>query len=226
MTPQDVINWLTDPEKLMRRCYLSIAGGAGHTGANGQATLCTFRVQVDNAVTMPGFTTGLSGLRGKQKDRPTVRISRLPNLQNPLTADHFNAYYIPMVQVTDVQNGNSHYTLPTAGPDNIAITSQITACVFSVGSDANGAIMASHIQPPAVPGMARNVRQAGAVVAGGQGFNPGVTQVRHGHDYDMDTDRIAIIGNLKHGHWHFYMQMARFENGAFSVRSAAKIVTI
>jgi hypothetical protein len=224
MTPQDIINWLDDPEKLMRRCYLSIAGGAGNTGPNGQATLSTFSVEVDTAVTMSGFTTGLSGLVGKEKDRPTVRIRRLRNLQNPLQADQFNAYYIPMVQVADVNAGYSHYTLPTVGPNTVAITSQITACVFSIGSDANGAVLVSHIQPPATPGASVTARQTAAIAAGGTGFVAGVKQVRHGYEYDMDKDRVAIIGRLKSPTWDFYMQKATFGSDAWSVRSAAKIV--
>lgn len=218
MTPQDVIDLFNEPEKLMRRCHLAIAGGVGHTGANGQATVATFQIDVAAGQTVRGFTTGVSGLFGRQKDRPVVRIRKLAHAADPAPAGHINAYYIPMVQVNDVLGGNSHYTLPTAGAIRLAITSQITGCVFSVGSAANGAVLASHVQPPGGD-------QAQANAAGRAGFGADIRQVRREVNYEAG-DRVAVIGTLTNGHWSFFMQRNAQTNGVYDVRSATKIIDI
>lgn len=79
MTPADVIQLLQEPEKLLRRCYPQIAGGATRTPklpnlplppANGQAEIATFKMSIaDQAVR--GFTTGLSGKLGSRRTEHT-----------------------------------------------------------------------------------------------------------------------------------------------------------
>ncbi len=229
MTPQDVIAGLqNDPETLLRHCYLVVASGPLKTArANGPAPIRTFEVLMQD-VTVPGFTTGLSGLRGKTKNRANALITRRHGAARTVLKDNqFNAYYIPMMQVGDVGTNHSHYTLPTTGNGpTIAITSQITACVFSLGSHANGAVLASHIQPPGGPANTHDMRQGQAATAGATGFNGGVLQVRHGDQYGMG-DRVAIIGRLSKARWTFYMQRTSFlgyDDGL--VRSAAKIIRL
>src|SRR5947209_120148 len=104
MTEADVIALLQNPEKLLRKCYLAIAGAATPTPpANGQADPATFSVSI-NPLDLPveGFTTGLSAMRGVKKDRVKVRITRLKGPAKPVpAANEFNAYYIPMVQTAD-----------------------------------------------------------------------------------------------------------------------------
>lgn len=222
-TAQDVITLLDDPETLLRQCYVSISGGAGAPPPNGQAVLATFRVEIDPLWTRPGFTTGISGLRGKVKNRPRVKIVKLGAYQNPAPADHFNAYYIPMVQVADVAAGNSHYSLPTTGAIRYAITSQITGCVFSMSAAPAGGALVSHVQPGAGG-------QGAAVTAGAQGMGANPHQVRRGHEYQAG-DAIAIIGRLSQSaiwgaRWKFYMQRIVDRYDVNEVRSAAKIVTI
>lgn len=236
MTPADVIRLLNNPTELMRKCFLSIAGGSGTPAANGQAVLATFKVEVLTAAQTTkakGFTTGLSGLLGIQKTRPTVRITKQAVFSDPPPPDHVNAYYIPMVQVSDVTNGTSHYTLPTVGNMTLCITSRLTGCIFSVGSDAIGAVLASHVQPPAKTATTNtpqevladlNARQQQTNTAGTTGFAGPVTQVRHGTNYDLRTDSIAVIGTRAGTRWSFFMQKSQVENTTYVVRSTAQVV--
>jgi hypothetical protein len=236
MTPQEVIALLDNPEALLRRCALVIGGGEGPTGANGAATVQTFRVavedhqrialnngQVRHIGVLRGFTTGLSGLLGRRKYRPIVRISKKAQYEANPGADSFNAYYIPMVQVADVNNGTSHYVLPTGNPQPpIAITSRIDGCVFSLGSDGNGGILASHVQPPRGPSNTHDQRQDQANQLGSQGFGNDLAQVKHGVNYDDAEDKIAVMGRFAGGHWSFYMQTTH--STSQTVRSAIKFV--
>src|SRR5262249_37912823 len=113
-----------------------------------QAEIATFKVVIDDNQGVLGFTTGFSGLRGTQKNRLFVKITKLDGAAKTAPADYeFNAYYIPMVQTSDVQGGASHYTLPTTGLPNLMITSKLSGCTFGVGSDANGSKLVSHVQP-------------------------------------------------------------------------------
>lgn len=224
MTPAEVIALLDDPEKLLRRCFVTIVGGAGNVGPNGQAPLATFSVDVDNADMRRGFTTGISGLRGVQKDRPNVTMRYLAGpAQVPPPPDHVNAYYIPMVQEGDVAAGTSHYTLPTGGATRYCFTSKLDGCVFSLGSDGHGAVLASHVQPSGGGGV--QARQNRANVAGRIGFRPDIQQVRHGVNYNLNTDKVTLIGRLSGTRWKFYMQKQVY-NGGFEVASAAKVVTV
>lgn len=226
MTPTDVIGLLNDPEKLFRRAYISIAGGQGHMGANGQAALSLFKVEVNDKKPYPGFTSGLSGMMGKTKDRPIFKVTRIGPAQTPPPADHFNAFYIPMVQTGDVASGNSHYNLPTNTPTKIAITSQITACVFSVGKDAGGSVLVSHVQPPAAAtGLSHDARQTAAVTAGGQNMAI-VKQFKDGSDYSYRDDVITIMGVLNGTTWDFYSQKLSKSGDSFAVRSGQKFVSV
>lgn len=226
MTPAEVIALFDDPEKLLRRCFVTILGGVGNVGANGAAPLRTFLVTVDNNNTRRGFTTGLSGLFGRQKDRPNVTVTLQQGAgQVPPPPDHLNAYYIPMVSVDDVIGGTSHYTLPTIGATRLCLTSKLDGCVFSLGSDGNGAILASHVRPSGAGGI--QARQDRATTAGGTGFGNDLQQVRHGQDYNLNTDKVTLVGRLSHNRWKFYMQKQAFTNeGAFEVASAARVVTV
>src|SRR5579862_6661969 len=107
MTPADVIALFATPETLLRQCYLHIAGGATKTiasphlpppTANGQAAVATFKVSIAAHKHVRGFTTGISGFFGRRKDRPFVRVTKIPGpAKAALATDELNAYYIPMV---------------------------------------------------------------------------------------------------------------------------------
>lgn len=227
MTVDEAINLLLgDPKLLMRRSFLSIAGGGGAAPANGQAQLATFKVEVKTAAdtaAAQGFTTGLRGLFGRTKVRPTVAITKQMALTDPPTAGLVNAYYIPMVQVGDVAAGTSHYTLPTAGPTRLAITSRLTGCVFSVGSNAMGAVLVSHVQPPAGTPATLGARQIQANTAGVTGFAGAPNQARHGVNYDLQTNYVAVIGKRAGGVWSFYMQKSGVIGGTYNVEEVIQI---
>ena len=218
MTRDEAIALLTnDPRLLMRQAFLSIAGGNANPPANGQAQLASFRIEVLTAAdtnAAQGFTTGIRGYFFRRtKVRPTVRITKQPNLVNPPTAGLVNAYYIPMVQVGDVAAGTSHYILPTVGATHLCITSRLTGCVFSVGSDAGGAVLASHVQPPAGPAATVALRQRQANAAGITGFAGAPAQARHGVNYDLQTNYVAVIGHRAGATWSFHMQRSGVVEG-------------
>jgi len=226
MTPAQVIALLPDPETLLRRCYLHIAGGATRTAtvptappppANGQAQVATFAVEIGHQ-TVPGFTTGLSGLLGLRKDRPFVKFTKVHGAAIvPAPADHFNAYYIPMVQVGDVAAGTSHYTLPTgAGALDLMITSKLSGCTFSVGSDGGGAVLVTHVQPDAahMGGSAAlsGIAQTGMAATRGE--------FRRTHEY---AELAAILGRRAGAVWTFHMQASRVSGFSYEINSTRRL---
>src|SRR5262249_34680592 len=89
MTPAEVIALLKEsPEKCLRKCLIAIDGGsvrnADRTGfamppANGQAAMATFKVSIKTggSFNTSGFTTGLRGKCGIEKNRVFVKIEKL-----------------------------------------------------------------------------------------------------------------------------------------------------
>ncbi len=206
----DFKSGLGDAESLLRHFYILIAGaaGGGVAPANGQATVRRFTIE-DRGMTATGFTTGISGLRGKTKARPVVGIRLHPALpQGQPAADEFDAYYIPMVQTADVGNNSSHYTLPTTGTPTLMITSQLSGCSFGVGSDANGATLVTHIQPNQAigaglgqAGFGQRTADLANVVNTSFPQQKGVFAM--GAQYQT---RAAVIGQMKNNTWKFYLQ--------------------
>lgn len=229
MTPAEVIALFQDPTTLLRKCYLHIAGGGGQNPpANGQAAPATFKVEVvsmENRAELQkvtGFTTGLSGLLGIEKERWFVKINKLtgPAKASP-GANEFNAYYIPMVQTSDVAAGTSHYILPT-GADALdtVITSKLSGCTFGVGSDGMGAVLVSHVQPnPNTPVADRAQELSDAV---GQGLTTQTGEFKKGGAY---SDKAAVIGHRTGNAWKFYLQ-AFDVNDQTNKDVISKIVTI
>lgn len=219
MTPAEVIQLLQSPEKLMRRVNLVIAGGATRSPtlpnapappANGQAVIATFNVEMKGymsngafvARTAKGFTTGLSGLLGRQKDRPIAQVTRLPGPAVAVpAAGEFNAFYVPMVQTSDVAANTSHYSLPTAGGPDVMITSQLSGCSFGVGSNPGGAVLVSHVQP----NLALPVANRAADLANnlGAGFAHLTSTAAKLNQYDVYA---AIVGVRTNATWRFYLQ--------------------
>jgi len=231
MTEADVIALFQTPEKLLRRCYLHIAGGSTWTPtynnsapapANGQATTATFKVSIGGGLRTPrGFTTGLSGLLGKRKDREFVRITKQEGeAKAVLAADEFNAYYIPMVQTFDVREGASHYTLPTNGAPDVMITSKLSGCIFGVGSDADGALLVSHVKADAdiADDLQRGQDQQAHVDSG---FTSKDGQFAKGQDYD---DFAAVIGKRTGTDWKFYLQASTQRPDATYVISKLAVI--
>jgi hypothetical protein len=229
MTVAEVKALFADPEKLLRRCYLHIAGGATRSPkypdlplppANGQAVVATFQIEVSDFQSANGFTTGLSGLFGKVKERPFVKITKQPGAAkaNP-AADEFNAYYVPMVQTSDIAGGMSHYTLPTNGQPTIMITSKLSGCRFGVGSDGNGAVLVSHVQPSTA--VAEDNRQQDLVTQQNTGFTGAPRAFATGQTYD---DMAAVIGVRTGQRWRFYQQASHLDQqGDYVLDSVKKI---
>jgi len=205
MTPERVIELLQEPVNLLRACYLMIQGGATRTPtlpnaplppANGQAPVARFKVEIKDSPALWGLTG---------EPRAFVKIIKQPGVAvgNP-AADEFDAYYIPMVQTSDVVDGTSHYALPT---DNTALsfmmTSQLSACMFGTGSDANGAVLVSHVQPKKDPNTGTYLDRKHLVANVSSGFGELGGSVGKGQGY---TEMAAVIGKRKGSSWSFYCQ--------------------
>lgn len=206
MTPKDVIKGFAKPEELLRHCRLKITGAPIAAPPNGAAPILTCVVTMEDRAVV-GFTTGRAGKKGEQKHRDYASLTLL-GVQKPGLADNeFDAYYIPMVQTSDVGGGSSHYRLPTAGGPDIMLTSQLSGCRFGTGSDANGVTLVTHIQPDQT--MHKDLRQADLAVQVAQGFvNQGGTT---GQGFSMggtytQGHKATIIGVRAGGVWHFYQQ--------------------
>lgn len=237
MTPGEVIQLFQDPKKLLRRCYLHIAGGATRSPslpnaapppANGQAEVATFKVEIGGTSAFEktkGFTTGLSGLIGREKERVFVKITKQPGLakdEQALDDDEFNAYYIPMVQTSDVKQGASHYMLPGHGALDLMLTSKLSGCMFGVGSDANGAKLVTHVQPKASI-VNDDERQGHVKTRVDQGFVSVKGRFRKGHEY---TDLAAVIGRRTGTKWKFYLQASTLHGGDEPYYAISKVEVI
>jgi len=210
MNIADVKALFVDPPKLLRRCYLHIAGGATRSPslpnlpappANGQAAIATFTIALDGNRRVTGFTTGWSGLVGRTKDRPFVKISKLAGpAKAQLADDEVNAYYIPMVQVSDIEAETSHYTLPTVGGPDIMFTSKLSGCRFAVGSDAHGAVLVSHVQPE------QGQSQAALATVVTNSFAQAPQAFSRNDTYEHYA---SVIGVRTGETWRFYQQASR-----------------
>ena len=221
-----------DPERLLRRCYLHVTGGATRSAqqpdappppGNGQAIVATFKVKVSPDQTAHGMTRG-----GKAKERPMVDIIKRPGAANIADATtEFDAYYIPMVQTADVTGGTSHYTLPDHGGPDIMVTSKLTGCVFGIGAHASGAVLVSHVQPNSqvakgqgMPGVEKRQQDATAHMWMGFDGHRMTNQFQFGYEY---TDSAAVIGKRTGGQWAFYLQQA---SGGFGDYTLGRVVAI
>jgi hypothetical protein len=217
----DVTPYLTairqDPLAFLRHYKLQISGGDGAA----QSGKACFRFN-DLGYTVAGFTTKLSGLTGKTKQRPVIEFQRIgprdPNA-DPRTGT-FNAWYIAMKQVNDpVQD--THFPLPdNRGPD-LMLTSQLSGCTFGIGSKAQGVQLVSHIQPTG-----NNRAQLHTTVTGGMAN--GVHKIferenQPANRYRDQMNRATVIGVRTGTHWRFYAQV--FESAALNgdVLEAKKI---
>jgi hypothetical protein len=113
----------SDPATFLKTEFVMIAGGGSR------------HVAGDTICKMEARTAAAGGWKIWIKEQNNPRA---------LAADEFRAWYIPMQQVGTMQANR----LPdsTTSPLTLMVTSQLTACVFGVGRDASGTIVA-HIQP-------------------------------------------------------------------------------
>ena len=204
MTPADVVQLIRhDPERLLRQASLKIFGG----GVSTLSSVYRFLV-IDPVRTMPGFTTGLSGLRGKKKDRPIFNLklerTAFPEERaNAATNEVFDAQYVAVGQI-EGGPAATHYVLPATGGPDIMVTAQMSGCAFGIGSDAGGSRLVSHIQPPlAVADARKRARQLyGATAAGFKDKTPR-SVFRRGQEYEFEA---VILGVRRNGKWKIYAQ--------------------
>lgn len=211
-----------DPFAFMRHYRLSIAGG----GANSASGVYTF-FYWDQLNNVPGFTTGIAGLRGKVKNRAVISFSKRNFDPNPVAANgFFNAHYVSMVD--DNVLGATYYTLPRNGPTSdanpdIMLTSQLSNCTFGIGSPGVGSQLVCHVQPH-IAFDDPNDAQAGrrhlhdtveaGLLAGG------VKSIFHRENENAatgygNTDHRATIIGLRNGtNWKFYEQTYRDRSAA------------
>ncbi len=218
-TAQQVIQgMLNDPETLLRKVYVMIAGGDSTTPHG----VSTFRVSVQDWKQVTGFKTGLTGFFGGTKQREFVRIDKLSGAAKPdagLAQNEFNAHYVGMRQVSDAV-ATTHTTLPTAGPPYLMITSKLSGCQFAVGTDATGALTVTHIQPDTtIADLGQRAQSLGAAV------DAGFTQVggrfRKRREYKETAN---IIGRLHNNQWEFYGQATDYgKNATFQIKGTSRI---
>ena len=191
-------NPYADPETLLRKYPLTIVISGTTTGAVAQPK--DFIIECDDR-TIKGFTTGSSGQLGIQKDRYKVRLSSRPaGTDNSATV--LRAYSIPTAKTWGTTNSRV-VDLPIDGDVRLALTSQMTGCVFSFGTGLAGHPSASHIWPSR-EGSRRDAQDDAARV--GRAFMVGSpTQLRAGEGYDADG-RASVIGFRRGRVWRFYVQ--------------------
>lgn len=217
MTPQEVIALFQQPEKLLRRCLLIIAGGATRSPTNlnaplpppnGMAPTATFKV------------TDIDSTKVSGPKRVYVRIDKLSGAAKvgKLPEDEFTAFYVPMVQTEDVTSGHSHYTL-SADPQtpNIMLTSRLSGCTFGIGSKTeDGTRLVTHIQPNSSVYKDVVERQRGLQNTVLNGFTNSegmwTSRFRLGSDY---TECAAIIGHRKDRSWRFYLQPSEYKDSSW-----------
>ncbi len=137
------------------------------------------------------------------------RISHAGAAADHLATNEFNAFYIPMAQVANAATGSSHYSLPTGTGPSIAITSRLSGCMFAVGSDADGTVLVSHIQPH-LGTNDLDQRRTDLTDAVTGGFHNQSGSVVRGDGYDQYA---AVIGKRTGTEWHFYCQASSYDHG-------------
>ncbi len=189
-----------DPETLMRKVSLKIFGGG--TTHSGRHHFIIF----DSQNTMPGFTSGLSGLVRLRKQRQVFHIklrrTAAPNEVAAATAaTTVFAQYISMRQ-TNEGVGITHRILPAAGGPDLMLTSQLTGCMFGIGSNAAGNRLVSHIQPDGTNANLAN-RRTDLTNATNLGYTNVDRTFVKGNDYQ---EQAMIVGIRRNGQWQIYAQ--------------------
>lgn len=143
--------------------------------------------------------------------------------RSALASDEFRALYIPMQQLA----GMTANRLPDAAnsPITLMVTSQVTACVFGVGRDTSGTIVA-HIQPDQKghmniedPKIRDQFRQSDARMAARvAGMGPLMAKY---HTYG-EMESITILGKRDaNGNWSIHAQ--KHDHGAQTISGMAQL---
>jgi hypothetical protein len=197
-----------DPETFLRHYVVSIAGGAPNM-AQPFEDRGMFRLDTEGMQAYQGFQTGLAGMMSKTKTRPMIRFTKLSAAAAASAGDDaVEAWYVRMLQRT-TETLNRHTLLPGSGGPDIAFTSQLSGCTFSVGAaGADGGRFVAHIQPPqgVQPTAAdyQSMRDAASLGRMETIFDrpsrPGATA------YGDARNRATIIGVRSQGNWSFFAQ--------------------
>jgi hypothetical protein len=210
MTMATVLDELrADPEAFLRHHAVAIAGRAPDLSQL-QEKRAKFELRTEGRPVFRGFQTGIAGLRSKEKERASIQFAQLPpNSNAALGPDVAEVWYVPMAADT-TRMANRHTLLSgTEGPD-IAFTSQLSGCTFSIGTASqDGGLIVSHIRPPQgrQPNAAdyQAMRDAGSLGPMAHFFDresrPGRTS------YGEPGNLATIIGVRRRGTWRFYAQI-------------------
>jgi hypothetical protein len=199
--------------------------GAGPLDPSSGSGIATFTYQppkqgVERVVAL-GFTTGLSGLRGKLKERPLLRFIKMNGHaldEDELGDNQFNAWYVAMTQVGDK---SSHYPLSTTDGPDIMLTSKLTGCTFAVGNATPGCQLVSHVQPPKTN--ADHARQALHEHSVG-GMTDGLRSI---FEFGTTPDYRAsasVIGVRRHITWSYYVQTYHVNGDGNEQISGARVI--
>lgn len=205
MTPAEVASMLSeDPETLLRKAAIKISGGG--LARSARHHFLVMESQRDKPY--PGFTTGISGMKSITKPRREFWITprrTASGWERAANAPETTVYavYIAMRDAGDGV-GATHRMLPATGGPDLMLTSQLTGCMFGVGSDADGNVMVSHVRPDSEvkdPGL----RREGLLATVNQGFAEGEAHRLYGRGVGYMA-QATIVGHRKGGKWRIYAQ--------------------
>jgi hypothetical protein len=162
-----------------------------------------------------GFQSGFSGKVGLAKERPQLRIVKVPDGTTAGPGEvAFQAWYIPMTDMSGGGGGLAHHVTLSGkdGPD-IALTSQMSGCTLGIGSAAtDGSRLVAHIRPPLGQPTAQthaNMRNDASLGTMDAFFE---RPSRPGNrSYGNPHNRAAIIGVRRANRWRFYAQTYNFD---------------
>jgi len=187
----------SDPQGFLRHYVVTIAI-AGMTSGTVPQRRTTFLMEPGNEPAFRGFQTGLSGLAGRDKSRPRLRIRTFDRGAAAEPGKFvFDAWCIPMSEKDDGPLAR-HVLLPGSGGPDIALTSQMSGCTFGIGSPGrDGSRFVSHVRPPA----GRQEASLGDMEAFfDRGSRVGSRSYANRENY------ATVIGIRQDGNWRFYAQ--------------------
>ncbi|MGX9965384.1 hypothetical protein ACVFYP_18790 [Roseomonas sp. F4] len=173
----------------------------------------------DWGVDDPGFTTGLSGLLGRVKQRPRIVFDiGLAQPGHYAGGGTLRIWFVRMQQMNE-QPVDTHFTLPRHGGPDIMFTSLLSGCTFGVGMPSGGAQIVSHIQGPNVLAGTDDMDGAALNPTVQAGLTDGVRAIfarNQGYAY-----RAAVIGIRRDGNWRFFAQTTRVTGAGEQIAGAA-----
>ena len=200
----------SDPARFLRHYLVMIAGGVREVVPQKRAT---FSMTAGDQ-RFEGFQTGISGKAGLMKERPQLRIAKVPDGTTAGVGEVvFQAWYIPMTDMSGGGGGLAHHvTLSGSDGPDIALTSQMSGCTLGIGSAlGDGSRFVAHIRPPSGQPDAQayaNMRNDASLGTMDAFFE---RPSRPGNrSYGNPHNRATIIGVRRANRWRFYAQTYNF----------------